>query len=55
MKTFSVRMMDGGTYELIGIKMIFFPVLENDQYYLIVFDLQNGAITVIDHKPDRTP
>ncbi|MFS8022437.1 hypothetical protein Hanom_Chr16g01439441 [Helianthus anomalus] len=55
MKTFSVRMMEGDTYELIGIKMIFFLILENDQYYLIVFDLQNGAIIVKDHKPDCTP
>ncbi|KAJ0744670.1 putative papain-like cysteine peptidase superfamily [Helianthus annuus] len=53
MKTF-VRMTDGGAYEFIGIKMVFFPILENDQYYLIVFHLQNGAITVIDHRPNRT-
>ncbi|KAJ0790440.1 hypothetical protein HanPI659440_Chr05g0215451 [Helianthus annuus] len=55
MKTFSVRMTDVGAYEFIGLKMVFFPILENDQYYLIVFDLKNGAITVIDHRPDRTP
>ncbi|MFS8033069.1 putative papain-like cysteine peptidase superfamily [Helianthus anomalus] len=55
MKTFSVRMRDAGAYEFIGLKMVFFPILENDQYYLIVFDLKNGAIAVIDHRPDRTP
>ncbi|XP_035845957.1 uncharacterized protein LOC118492207 [Helianthus annuus] len=55
MKTFSVRMTDAGAYEFIGLKMVFFPILENDQYYLIVFDLKNDAITVIDHRPDRTP
>ncbi|KAM0051861.1 putative papain-like cysteine peptidase superfamily [Helianthus debilis subsp. tardiflorus] len=55
MKTFRERMMGAGAYELIGFKMLFFPILENDQYYLIVFNLENVAITVIDHKPDRTP
>ena len=55
MKTFSERVTDAGAYEFIGLKMVFFPILENDQYYLIVFDLKKGAITVIDHRPDRTP
>ncbi|MFS8023810.1 putative papain-like cysteine peptidase superfamily [Helianthus anomalus] len=55
MKAFRERMMGAGAYELIGIKMLFFPILEDDQYYLIVFNLENDAITVIDHKPDCTP
>ncbi|MFS7951138.1 hypothetical protein Hanom_Chr07g00591441 [Helianthus anomalus] len=48
-------MVVGGAYDFIGIKMGFFPILENDEYYMLVFDLENGEITVIDHKPDRTP
>ncbi|MFS8023790.1 putative papain-like cysteine peptidase superfamily [Helianthus anomalus] len=55
MKAFRERMMGAGAYVLIGIKMLFFPILEDDQYSLIVFDLENDAITVIDHKPDCTP
>ncbi|XP_035843888.1 uncharacterized protein LOC118490386 [Helianthus annuus] len=54
MQTFGERMVVGGAYDFIGIKMGFFPILENDEYYMIVFDLENGEITVIDHKPDRT-
>ncbi|XP_021979016.2 uncharacterized protein LOC110875089 [Helianthus annuus] len=55
MQTFGERMVIGGAYDFIGIKMGFFPILENDEYYMLVFDLENGEITVIDHKPDRTP
>ncbi|MFS8015213.1 putative papain-like cysteine peptidase superfamily [Helianthus anomalus] len=51
----TVIVTDAGAYEFIGLKMVFFPILENDQYYLIVFDLKKGAITVIDHRPGRTP
>ncbi|MFS7928727.1 hypothetical protein Hanom_Chr04g00324151 [Helianthus anomalus] len=35
MKTFHERMMGADVFELIGIKKLFFPILENDQYYLI--------------------
>ncbi|KAI3762719.1 hypothetical protein L1987_53160 [Smallanthus sonchifolius] len=41
--------------DLRGIDMVLLPMLENDHYYLIVFELKHTCISVIDNFSDAYP
>ncbi|KAI3687066.1 hypothetical protein L1987_80757 [Smallanthus sonchifolius] len=41
--------------DLRAIDMVFLPMLENDHYYLIVFELKHPSISVIDNLSDAYP